>query len=90
MRRIFVLLTVAAVMALVLLVSVMPAFAVASSQASCAGIGNSTETALEGPGAVAERRHEVKAEADEPGTTLGDELSFFAHEHLGSVHGCFG
>ena len=90
MRRIFVLLTVAAVMALVLLVSVMPAFAVASSQASCAGIGNSTETALEGPGAVAERRHEVKAEANEPVTTLGDELSFFAHEHLGSVPGCFG
>jgi hypothetical protein len=68
----------------------MPAFAAASSQASCAGIGNSTETALEGPGAVAERRHEVKAEADEPETTLGDELSFFAQEHLGSVEACFG
>ena len=90
MRRIFVLLTVAAVMALALLVSAMPSFAAASSQASCAGTGNSTETALEGPGAVAERREEVKAEADEPVTTLGDTLSFFAQEHLGSIDACFG
>ena len=50
MRRIVALLTVAALMALMLMVSALPAFAVASSQASCAGIGNSTETALEGPG----------------------------------------
>jgi hypothetical protein len=90
MRRIVVMLAVAAVMALSLLVSAMPAFAAASSQASCAGTGNSTETALEGPGAVAERRHEVKAEADEPGTTVGDELSFFSQEHLGSIDACFG
>jgi hypothetical protein len=86
MRRIFVLLTVALVMALMLVVSAMPAFAAASSQASCLGIGGSTETALEGPGGRADISHEVIAEEGTPGSTF----SFFAQEHLGSGEACFG
>ena len=72
MRRIFVLLTVAALMALMLMVSAMPAFAVASPQASCNGIGGSTETLFGGPGARAEIAHEVKhVFAVDAGTTPG-------------------
>jgi hypothetical protein len=85
MRRIVVMLAVAAVMALMLVVSAMPAFAVASSQASCLGIGGSTETALEGPGGRTDISHEIIAEG-----TPGSTFSFFAQEHLGSGEACFG
>ena len=42
MKRIFTLLTVAALMALMMMVSAMPAFAVANPQASCVGQDAST------------------------------------------------
>jgi hypothetical protein len=80
MRRIVVMLTVAALMALMLVVSAMPAFAVANPNASCNGLGGSTETALGGPGARAEIAHEF----------TGADISFSAHQHSGSVEACFG
>ena len=91
MRRIVVLLTVAALMALMLMVSAMPAFAVASPQASCNGIGGSTETLFGVPGARAEIAHEVKyVFAVEAGTTPRGIYSASAKLHLGSVEACFG
>ena len=80
MRRIVALLTVAALMALMLMVSALPAFAVASSQASCNGIGGSTEAVFGGPGARADIAHEFG----------GADFSFWAKQHLGSVDACFG
>ncbi len=90
MRRIVVMLTVAALMALVLMVGAMPAFAVASPQASCNGIGGSTENALGGPGARAEISHFFKEEAEQQGTTPGAFFSSSAKQHLGSPEACFG
>lgn len=75
--------------ALVLSSGPTPAFA-ADPNASCLGIGGSTETALEGPGARAEIAQEVIGLAAENGTTPGAEYGVFAHEHLGSGDACFG
>ena len=91
MRRIVVLLTVAAFMALMLMVGAVPAFAAASPQASCTGIGSSTETSVEGPGGRADISHEVKdVFAPEAGTTPGGVYRVWSQEHLGSVDACFG
>ena len=90
MRRIVALLTVAALMALMLMVSALPAFAAASPQASCNGIGGSTETAQGGPGARAEISHFFKEEAEAQGTTPGAFYSASAKQHLGSPEACFG
>ena len=90
MRRVVVLLTVATLMALMLVVSAMPAFAVASPQASCNGIGGLTENALGGPGARAEISHFFKEEAEQQGTTPGAFFSSSAKQHLGSPEACFG
>jgi hypothetical protein len=81
----------AALMALmILVVGAMPAFAAASPQASCLGIGGSTETSLEGPGGRADISHEVKGDAEEQGTTPGAIYSGFAKQHLRSGDACFG
>ena len=90
MRRIVALLTVAALMALMLMVSALPAFAAASPQASCNGIGGSTETAQGGPGARADISAFIRSEAAAQGTTPGDIYSDFAQQHSGTVEGCFG
>jgi hypothetical protein len=75
--------------ALVFSAGATPAFA-ADPNASCLGIGGSTETALGGPGARADIAHEVIDLAAEDGTTPGAQYVVFAHEHLGSVNSCFG
>ncbi len=90
MKRIVLLATVALVMAAMMVVSAMPAFAVASPKASCNGIGGSTENALGGPGARAEISHFFKEEAEQQGTTPGAFFSSSAKQHLGSPEACFG
>ena len=90
MRRIILLVTVALVMAALMLASAMPAFAVANPRASCNGIGGSTENAQGGPGARAEISHFFKEEAEAQGTTPGAFYSASAKQHLGSPEACFG
>lgn len=71
------------ILVLVLTVSATPAFAGANPNASCLGIGGSTETALEGPGGRADIAHEViDVAAPEAGTTPGGVYRTFAREHL--------
>ncbi len=85
MRRIVVLFTVAAFMALMLVVGAVPAFAVASSQASCQGIAAaSTDTLLGGPGARADTVHEVIGEEEPPGALFSD----FSKFHSGTREEC--
>lgn len=90
MRRIVASVTVGAVLTFVPIVGAIPAFAAASPQASCNGIGGSTETALGGPGARADISHEFKNDAAGAGTTPGGIYKVFAQEHLGSIDACFG
>ena len=90
MRRILLLATVTLVMAAMMVAMAMPAFAAASPQASCNGIGGSTETAQGGPGARAEISHFFKEEAEAQGTTPGAFYSASAKQHLGSPEACFG
>ncbi len=90
MRRTVVLFVVGAILALMLTVGATPALGIANPQASCLGIGGSTETALGGPGARAEISHEFIQEARDGGTTPGASFSSFAVQHLGSVDACFG
>ena len=90
MQRILLLATVALVVAAMMVAMAMPAFAAASPQASCLGLGGSTETALEGPGGRADIAHEVKGDAEEQGTTPGAINSGFAKQHLRSPEACFG
>jgi hypothetical protein len=85
MRRIVALL-VGSVLALVLTAGATPAFAEANPNASCLGIGGSTETALSGPGGRADIAHEVIDEFAPP----GDQYAIWAQEHLGSGEACFG
>ncbi len=87
MRRIVVMLTVAASMALMLVVSAMPAFAVdvANPHASCQGLAASTQTLLGGPTARADVVHNViSSEEGPPGATF----SGFSQFHEGSSEVC--
>ena len=84
MRRIFVLLTVAALLALMLMVSAMPAFAAANSHASCQGLAASTDTFLGGPGARADVVHDVISEEGPPGLLFSE----FSQFHAGSREAC--
>jgi hypothetical protein len=86
MRCIVALLTVAALMALMPMVSVMPAFAVANSQASCQGLAASTDTLLGGPTARADVAHDVIGEERPPGALFSE----FSQFHEGSTEACFG
>jgi hypothetical protein len=80
-----------ALVALMPVTLAVPAFASANPAASCNGIGGSTETMLDGPGARADIAHEVKnVIAMESGTTPGGVMSGFAQLHLGSGDACFG
>ena len=79
MRRIVVMLTVGALMALMLVVSAMPAFAVASSQASCNGIGGSTQAILDGPGSTA------SCSSIEPQDITTSCVSLLPNRQLGAV-----
>ena len=91
LRKKLAVLVAAALMALmILVVGAMPAFAAASPQASCLGIGGSTETSLEGPGGRADISHEVKGDAQAQGTTPGAIYNGFAKQHLRSGDACFG
>jgi hypothetical protein len=85
MRRILALL-VGSLLALVLTAGATPAFAEANPNASCLGLGGSTETALSGPGGRTEISHEVIGDVAPPGSLY----SFWAEEHLGSTEACFG
>jgi hypothetical protein len=89
MRRRILAAVVTILCALVLSAGPAPAFA-ADPNASCLGIGGSTETALGGPGARADISEFIIDLAAENGTTPGAEYGVFAHEHLGSVDACFG
>jgi hypothetical protein len=78
------------VLALSLLVlGATAAFGAASPQASCNGIGSSTETLFFGAGARADISFELIQLAKDQGTTPGAIYAFFA-AHLGSVEACFG
>ena len=90
MQRILLLATVTLVVAAMMVAMAMPAFAAASPQASCLGIGGSTETALYGPGGRADIAHFFKGEAEEQGTTPGAIYNRFAKQHLRSGDACFG
>lgn len=84
-------LTVAAFVMLLLIVSAIPAFAEANPNASSLGTGGSTETANFGAGARADISHEViNVFAPEAGTTPRGVYRDSAHEHGGSVEACFG
>ena len=87
MRRIVVLLTVAALMALMLIVTAMPAFAAPSSNASCVGLGSSSVGHAQ---TRDEAAHDIKQQAEEEGTTPGAIASSVAKQHLGSEFACFG
>ena len=67
-----------------LMIGAMPAFAVASSQASCQGIAASTDTLLGGPGARADTVHEVIGEEEPHGALFSD----FAKFHSGTGEEC--
>ena len=86
MRRIFVLLTVAALLALMLMVSAMPAFAVdvANAEASCQGLAASTDTLLRGPTARADVVLDVVSEEGAPGPLFSE----FSQFHAGSREAC--
>lgn len=90
MRRLAKLLLAAATLAVSLVLGASPASGMANPNASCLGIGGSTETALFGAGARADIAHEVNQIAQDTGSTPGETYAFFAHEHLGSVGACFG
>jgi hypothetical protein len=85
MRRILTLL-VGSILTVVLTAGATPAFASANPNASCLGIGGSTETALSGPGGRAEIAHDVIDEFAPP----GGMYATWAQEHLGTPDGCFG
>ncbi len=84
MKRIVVMLTVAALRALMLVVSAMPAFAVSGSQASCQGIAAQADTLLGGPGARAVTVPGVFAEKKPHGFLFSD----FSKFHSGTREEC--
>ena len=84
MRRIVVMLTIGVLMALMLVVSAMPAFAVSGSQASCQVIAASTDTLLGGPGARAVTVFGVFAEKEPHGALFSD----FSKFHSGTREEC--
>ena len=85
MRRIVAVL-VGGLLALVLTPGTTPAFAEANPNASCLGIGGSTETVFSGPGGRADIAHEVIDESAPPGGLY----TTWAQEHLGTGEACFG
>jgi hypothetical protein len=90
MKRTAAVFLIGSLLALVLVVSAVPAFGQANPQSSCLGIGGSTETALGGPGERADISHEFIQDAQDAGSTAGASFSVFAQEHLGSIDACFG
>jgi hypothetical protein len=90
-RRTVAVFTVSVVAVVMLVTGALPALAAANAEASCIGIGGSTETAIEGPGARADIAHEViEVFAPEVGTTPGGVYSVSAQQHLGTIDACFG
>ena len=85
-RKKLAVLVAAALMALMVLVGAMPAFAAPSPQASCIGIGSSSEAQVQARDDIS---HLVKEVSAEEGTTPGGIYSFIAREHAGSYSGCF-
>ena len=88
MRGMILLASVALVTVAVMAAMAMPAFGAASSQASCDGIGGSTQTALFGPGARAAVSHDAKQGGEEEGTNPGFFFSADAKNHGGDREGC--
>jgi hypothetical protein len=85
MNRTVVLLTAAAMLVVVQILSAIPAFADANPTASCLGIGGSGDKALR-----AEDAAFVIEDAAAKGISPGAEYRVFAQEHLGSIDACFG